>query len=68
MVEAVDFLRCPVCGTYYEPEFTVTGRLVPHCISTQDFSSAEARIIEWYRMNDPVVGPLLTGTLLDMEV
>ena len=31
MVDALDLLQCPVCGTFYKPEVTATGQAVPHC-------------------------------------
>ncbi len=31
MVDALDLLQCPICGTFYVPEVTVTGRTRPHC-------------------------------------
>jgi hypothetical protein len=32
MVDALDLLQCPVCGTFYKPKTTATGRAMPHCI------------------------------------
>lgn len=31
MTDFLDLIRCPVCGAFYTPEFTPTGRTVPHC-------------------------------------
>ena len=31
MVDMIDLLQCPVCGTFYKPEVTATGRTIPHC-------------------------------------
>lgn len=31
MVDVIALLQCPVCGTFYKPEITATGRPVPHC-------------------------------------
>jgi hypothetical protein len=84
MVDAIDLLQCPICGTFYKPEITPTGRTLSHCrlpadqvvMTVQwydgeveiDFSAIEARIIERYRLTEGVVGPPLTGSLLDIEV
>ncbi len=32
MVDALNSLQCPACDTFYVPETTPTGRLIPHCV------------------------------------
>lgn len=32
MVDALDLLQCPTCGTWYKPKIAPTGRTVPHCL------------------------------------
>jgi len=31
VVDVLDMLQCPDCGTFYKPETTPTGRTIPHC-------------------------------------
>ena len=71
MTQAHDLLQCRLCGEYYLPEFTVTGRTLPHCHLTVsrnttydgevkiDFTAIEQRMVERYRLTD-VDGPPLT--------
>lgn len=70
MVDALDFLQCPVCGTFYKPEITATGRTISHCVLppyAPHFNAVTARMIEEYRLTD-VVETSLTGRFLDVEV
>ena len=60
MTDVLDMLQCQDCGTWYVPEFTVTGRVVPHCL---DLKPHEL----------PRTGKLLTdklprGSIIDVEV
>lgn len=32
MIDALDLLQCPVCGTFYVPQTTPTGQVSPHCV------------------------------------
>ncbi len=84
VVDALDLLQCPICGTFYVPETTITGRLISHCrlpadqvaMTVQwydgevyvDWEAAERRVVERYRLTEGVEGPPLTGSLLDIEV
>ncbi len=84
MVDALDLLQCPVCGTYYEPEFTCTGRVMPHCALPVQHRLSRGQLVEQGAieadysaievrvvrslLTDRVVGSPLTGILLDMEV
>jgi hypothetical protein len=84
VVEALDMLQCPACGTWCSPETTPTGRAIPHCIPMvqhvlepvkgvyrvgvqgyTDYSAIERRVVGSLLTN--VVGPPLTGSLLDIE-
>jgi len=47
MVDALDLLRCPVCGAFYKPVTTETGRLIPHCQLEPDFSRGQLAKYEW---------------------
>ena len=33
MNQAHDLLQCPICGEWYLPKTTATGRMVDHCPS-----------------------------------
>lgn len=84
MVNMIDMLQCPICGTFYTPEATVTGRLLPHCRRPTehqlteyrwldgeayvDFAAIERRMLTRYGLTGAVEGPPLTGSLLDIEV
>ncbi len=82
MVDFIDMLQCPTCGAFYRPGSTATGLMVPHCarpadlsrgqlveagVIEVDFEAIEDRIVS-YLLTEGVVGPLLTGSLLDIEV
>ena len=84
MVDALDLLQCPVCGTFYVPKTMPTGRLISHCrlpaeqvvMTVQwydgeveiDFGAIERRTLERYGLTGGVVDSPLTGSLLDIEV
>lgn len=86
MVDALDLIQCPTCGTFYKPGTTATGRTIPHCIPIvqhdlepvkgvyqagrqgySDYNAIEARIVG-HTLTEDVVGPPLTGSILDIEV
>ncbi len=75
MTDFHDLIQCLVCGTFYAPEFTPTGQMVPHCIRPVALSrgqlveagAIEGRIVS-YMLTEGVVGPPLTGSLLNIEV
>ncbi len=75
MVDALDLLQCPVCGTFYKPEVTLSGRTVPHCAMppyAPYLNLSPGQLVEYGAVAKPlltdVVDPQLTGSLLDMEV
>ncbi len=81
MADAIDLLQCPVCGTFYEPETTPTGRVMPHCVLPEtttvqwldgevhvDFEGLYRRMLARYGLTEDVVDPPLTGSILDIEV
>ena len=54
MPDFFDMLQCPKCHTFYVPEHTVTGRLVPHCLD-----------LPYHRL--PARTDELRGLLIDTE-
>ncbi len=82
MTDFLDLIQCPTCGAFYQPEITPTGQMIPHCarqVDTSrgqlveagaiemDLSAIEGRIVS-YLLTEGVVGPPLTGSLLNIEV
>ncbi len=60
MSDALDLLQCPICGAFYVPQMTVTGRTLPHCARMPPLHNLP--------LNVDVVDPSLTGLFVDMEV
>jgi hypothetical protein len=48
MADALDLLQCPVCGTFYVPETTPTGRTWPHCTPPVERGFYDGhRVVKW---------------------
>ena len=51
MVDVIDMLQCPLCGNFYKPEATVSGRVVDHCLMPVNHGLSRGQLIEvkWLR-------------------
>ena len=47
MGNVLDLLQCPICGTFYKPETTTTGRTVPHCALPVEHGLSRGQLVEW---------------------
>lgn len=69
MVDALDLLQCPICGTFYKPEDapTTTVKWLEGAVY-MDWDASYARTLERMGLTEDVVDPPLTGSILDIEV
>ena len=77
MVDALDLLQCPVCGTFYVPparapmsedDLNQCFRYCPECSLSRGQLIEQGYYVVGSRLTEDVVDPLLTGSIVDVEV